>query len=155
VVDGRMTRFEKILIHLEESPWGVVWRGAAGSAIIAAWARVFARTCPEWTIIPFLLFILVLLRVVPMIVRSVVSYSQEAREIWAERRELAKRCDSYQWRKLFWIGLGMALYIICCGEWRPIPLVLTAVCLVSGVLGELVWNKQRVRRDSVLTRPST
>jgi hypothetical protein len=150
-----MTRFEKILIQLDESPWEAIWRGLGGAGIIAVWVRVFSGRSPDWSMIPFVLFMLLLLRVVPMLVRSVVSFSIEAREVWAKRRDLAKRCDSYQWRKLFWIGLGMALYIVCCGEWRPIPLVLTAVCLVSGVLGVLVWNKERVRRDSVLTRPST
>ena len=76
----------------------------------------------DWTLVPFLLLVLLLLRVVPAVVRKVVPFSAELREAWSVRRRTAKLYDSYQWRKLMWIGAGLALYVAVSGQYSACPI---------------------------------
>jgi succinate dehydrogenase hydrophobic anchor subunit len=93
-----------------------------------------------WTAVGFLAVVLVAYRIVPLVFRKALPFEESTRAIWFERRQLAKRFDSYQWRKLFWFGLGMGSFQVF-GGWSSRPqLVLTCVCLVSGVAGLLVWR---------------
>ena len=50
--------------------------------------------------------LLVALRVVPAIARRPFHFGRHAGE-WFTRRRIAKKYDSYQWRKLLWIGIGL------------------------------------------------
>ena len=47
--------------------------------------------------------------------------------LWLERRNIAKQHDSYQWQKLFWIGLGMLPYAFIGGGLRSGELAVTSV----------------------------
>ena len=60
----------------------------------------------------FLLAGLFLLRLVPAALRRLLPFSTETQDVWRERRRLGKRYDSYQWRKLLWIGLGISLNVL-------------------------------------------
>lgn len=51
-----------------------------------------------------------MLRLVPAVLRRIFPFSSEAKDLWFQRRNLGKRYDSYQWQKLFWLGLGMLPY---------------------------------------------
>jgi hypothetical protein len=83
--------------------------------------------------------LLVALRVVPLVLRRVLPFSVEAKQIWAERREIAKRHDSYQCRKLFWIGLGQLLYAVIGDGPKNGELVVTLICMIGGSAGWLFW----------------
>jgi hypothetical protein len=74
--------------------------------------------------------------------RKVFPFSKEVKGIWAERREIAKRYDSYQWRKLIWFGIGMACYVVLSGTWNVVVVALTAFCVVGGGIGVFVWRKR-------------
>jgi hypothetical protein len=87
-----------------------------------------------------LLGILLMLRFLPMVVRGMVSFSDPVQKIWDDRRQAAKRHDSYQWRKLFWIGIGLAAYIALTGQFGATNVSLGAICLVSGAAGVLRWQ---------------
>jgi hypothetical protein len=127
-------------MRVEESPWDAVLRVAIG------WLTypVLAVVCGEDASFRAWLFgflgILFALRVVPAFLRKVLPFSAEAQAAWAARRQLAKRYDSYQWQKLFWIGLGLALYTAYAGGERAAPIVLASACLVSGALGLACWR---------------
>ena len=87
------------------------------------------------------LALLIGLRVGPAVLRKLLPFSDEGKQIWFDRRQLAKRYDSYQWRKLFWVGLGQLLYAavgggLMTGEW-----LLTAVCLIGGGAGLIIWRR--------------
>ena len=75
------------------------------------WLLLLRSEGSGWMLVPFLLLVLLLLRVVLAVVRKVVPFSPELQEAWSERRRMAKLYDSYQWRKMLWIGAGLALYI--------------------------------------------
>jgi hypothetical protein len=63
-----------------------------------------------------------------------------SRQVWAQRRQLAKRYDSYQWRKLFWIGCGLGQYILVSGDFQTPRILVCSVCLVTGALGQIRWR---------------
>ena len=47
--------------------------------------------------------------------------------------------DSYQWQKLFWIGLGLLPYAVIGDGLRNGELVVTSFCLGGGSVGLLFW----------------
>ena len=68
-------------------------------------------------------------------------FSAEAKQIWLDRRQIAKKYDSYQWQKLFWVGLGLLPYALTGGGLKAGEMVLTAICLIGGGAGLLIWRK--------------
>jgi len=70
---------------------------------------------PGWSLACFFLAGLFLLRLVPAILRRLLPFSAETQEVWRERRKLGKRYDSYQLRKLLWIGVGIGLNVLFSG----------------------------------------
>jgi len=112
---------------------------------------VFSRLWDEngsgWVLAPFLVGVLVALRVIPAVVRRLMPFSDAIQAVWGERRQLAKRCDSYQWQKLLWIGLGLALYTVLSGQYHTSRITICSVCLVSGALGLASWRSLAARTD--------
>ncbi|HXD16080.1 MAG TPA: hypothetical protein VN654_03630 [Vicinamibacterales bacterium] len=133
---------DRLFVALDESPSAQVSRLAFGSAVLPLWARLAGDAAPGWTLPLFLLAALATLRVVPLIVRMVIPFTEGTKTIWAERRQLAKRCDSYQWQKLLWIGLGMLGSAIVTGERSAAVALLTAICLASGAAGSIAWRRR-------------
>jgi hypothetical protein len=85
--------------------------------------------------------LLVALRVGPAVLRHVLPFSADAKEIWAVRRNIAKLHDSYQWQKLFWIGLGLLPYAVIGNGLSNGELVVMLFCLIGGSLGLLFWYR--------------
>ena len=85
------------------------------------------------------------MRVVPAVVRHVLPFSVEAKEVWAQRRYIARHHDSYQWQKLFWIGLGLVPYAVIGDGSRNGELVVTLFCLIGGGVGLLLWRRADAR----------
>src|SRR5687768_616983 len=102
-----MRMLEQICLNLDRAPWGGVLRLLVGTIILPIHSFFCRDACPPWTVFLFFLSVLVMLRAGPLVVRKLLPFSKQAQEIWLERRRLAKVYDSYQWQKLFWIGLGM------------------------------------------------
>ena len=90
-----------------------------------------------------LLFVglLIAMRLVPAVLRQIHSFSPEATKIWSQRRQIAKRYDSYQWQKLFWIGLGLSSHAFIGEGLKAGEIVVTAFCLLSGGAGLLLWRR--------------
>ena len=77
----------------------------------------------------------------PALLRHALPFSTEAKTAWSERRQIAKQHDSYQWQKLFWIGLGLLPYAFLSEVPRINEIVLTLFCLIGGMMGLLIWHR--------------
>jgi hypothetical protein len=114
-----------------------------GLAILPAFRALPGGDERAWTFPALFLGMLVALRVVPAILRHVLPLSSEAKTVGAERRQIAKQYDCYQWQKLFWIGLGMLSYAAISGGLSGSVLIVTLICLAGGGAGMLLWWKTR------------
>ena len=115
---------------------------------LPAMSLLWDETRSGWLLIPLLLVILLMLRVVPAAIRRLAPFSDRARTIWVERRQIAKRYDSYQWQKLFWIGVGLALYTVFSHQYLFSRIVVLLACLLSGALGLARWRVVASRTDA-------
>jgi hypothetical protein len=86
--------------------------------------------------------VLIGVRLIPAFIRRMAPFSDEVQAAWARRRQLAKRFDSYQWSKLLWFGVGMALHVFWAGRLSPGTLALVAFCLIGGGLGLWQWRRR-------------
>ena len=141
--------FEKLIVGMDSSPWGAVCRGTIGFLAIPATSWLWGGDRSGWMTVPLLLVILLMLRVVPALLRRLMPFSDTARGVWYERRQLAKRYDSYQWRKLFWIGVGFAFYSMISGRYMTSRIVVSAFCLLSGALGLAMWRAFAPRTNPI------
>jgi hypothetical protein len=139
-VAARIGTIDRFLLKLDDGVFGGVFRVLIGFSILPAMSLLLGNEVSEWTLIPFILAILVLVRVIPAIVRKLVPFSTEVRNVWAARRRIAKRHDSYQWRKLMWIGIGLAMYMVASGQFSPYRIVICAACLLTGATGMARWR---------------
>jgi hypothetical protein len=135
------------MASLDAAPIGVLIRIGLGYLVVPAWSSIIGagRTAAGWSIIPFLFLVLAMVRLVPGLVRRLPLFSDAVRAIWAERRQLARKADSYQWQKLLWIGLGLLAYSLLSHRSFPALTALTCGCLVSGVLGLGFWRQRSLR----------
>jgi hypothetical protein len=143
---------DKLLLSLDEGACGALYRVLIGFTTVPVMRFLLGSDGSDWTLVPFLLFVLLLLRVVPVIVRKVGPFSAELREAWSVRRRKAKLYDSYQWRKLMWIGAGLALYVAVSGQYRPVQIALSMFCLVTGAAAMVRWHA--VASDSKFPKPT-
>src|SRR5437763_1474237 len=102
-----MKLLERFLIGLDTDPWSAMSRVTLGLCIPPVLRSLSGGGDGIWISLVLFLAFLGLLRLVPALLRHALPFSLEAKEIWRERRFIAKRHDSYQWQKLFWIGLGL------------------------------------------------
>jgi hypothetical protein len=138
------------LLRIDTFPWDGVYRTLVGFAIIPAMSRLHIDDHSAWVLLTFLLGALLALRLAPAVVRKLVPFSETMRRAWAERRQLAKRYDSYQWRKLFWIGIGLASYTVISSQFLASRVIVSSICLLSGALGVARWRVM-VRRIGATT----
>jgi hypothetical protein len=136
-----MSLIETISLKLDQLPWGGILRAMLGLVLVPSYAFVSQGRFPAWGILPFFLLMLVALRVAPLVLRKVLPFSGDAKSIWAARRRLAKFYDSYQWQKLFWIGIGFALYLVWVKETDAYKNALVAVCVLGGAAGLWIWRR--------------
>jgi len=143
-----MKFLEPFLIALDSGPWSAIWRVALGLSIPPIFRALSGGGDAVWTALALFIGLLVVLRVVPAVLRRALPFSVEAKEIWAEQRNIAKRHDSYQWQKLFWIGLGLVPYAVIGGGLRNGELVVTLFCLIGGSAGLLFWRRVNAARSA-------
>jgi hypothetical protein len=135
-----LTPFERLAVSVDRAPLDIVYRVAIGFFIAPLSGLLWAGQDWGWRP-PLLLFgILLALRVVPVVARKLIPFSATVQEIWRNRRQLAKRYDSFQWRKLFWIGIGLGLHLAISGHVTTSRMVLVSVCLLSGAAGQARWR---------------
>jgi hypothetical protein len=131
-----------MILALENPPWDSLYRAVIGWFLMPAYLRLAGTDAAHWIIFAFFLAVLAALRVVPGLLRRVLPFSRELKSVWAERRALAKRYDSYQWRKLFGLGLGWLAFLVVAGLAQGVPLLLAVASLVAGALGLAFWHQR-------------
>lgn len=135
--------FERIVVRFDLFPMGALFRGAIGYALVPAFYYFANPRTPDWRILPWFLVVLGGLKVGSAVLRRLFSTPVQA--VWFRRRDIAKRFDSYQWRKLLWFGLGMAVYIVYSGDSDFVLVAMSAAEIVAGCLGEFVWWRTGTR----------
>jgi hypothetical protein len=134
-----------MVLALETPPWDSAYRALIGYGLMPAYFHLPGGNGAAWKLFVFFLAILVALRLVPGILRRVLPFSHGVKTVWADRRTLAKRYDSFQWRKLFGFGLGWFIYLRVSGESWTAARFLAGACLVAGALGLAFWHRQSRR----------
>jgi hypothetical protein len=134
---------EKLLQGLDEGLPGALFRLGVGFATIPAVHRLFGIRDSDLALVLGLFAVLFLLRVFPAIIRKIIPFSQEVQVIWWKRRQLAKRYDSYQWRKLFWIGAGMGIYMVAYRDVSSSHATVSSLCILAGAIGLVRWGVLR------------
>ena len=136
-----MQYLERFLVDLDTGPSSAVSRVALGLCIPPVFRALSGGSDRIWIDLVLFLTLLIGLRVIPAVLRKVLPFSAEAKQIWSDRRQVAKLHDSYQWQKLFWVGLGLLPWAIAGGGLKTGEMVLTATCLVGGGAGLLIWRR--------------
>lgn len=150
-----MTYFETLLVGLDAGLPARLFRVVVGFALSPALLWIRGDHESDWALVPFLLSVLLLFRLVPIFVRRLLPTSEAARRTWAARRQLAKRYDSYQWQKLFWIGVGLGLHIAVSGNPSPARLMVASFCLLAGGCGIVRWRAVGQQHSMVLPAEQT
>lgn len=138
-----MGPLERFLTKLDDWPFSAVWRVAFGLALPPLFTAIAPSRHAVWAYLAFFVGVLLALRVVPALLRHILPVSAEAKEIWRERRFIAKEYDSYQWQKLFWIGLGMLPHAFTSDGLGRAGLVLESISLIGGAAGVFFWHKNQ------------
>jgi hypothetical protein len=136
-----MRPLEKFLLSIDNPPLNAVSRAILGFVLGSVFRAFSGHPDESWIVVGMFFGSLLALRIGPAVARRVLPFSPEARHLWAERRSLSKQYDSYQWQKLFWIGLGMLPYSVIDGGPRIGALAVTAFCLIGGCAGLVVWRR--------------
>ena len=105
-----MKHLERFLVDLDSGPSSAVSRVALGLCIPPLFRALSGDADRIWIDLALFLALLIGLRVGPAVLRKLLPFSTEAKQIWLDRRQIAKKHDSYQWQKLLWVGLGMLPY---------------------------------------------
>jgi len=135
-----MRFLERLLFFFERPPWPDAFRIMFGYFLGASWSRLRDNT-PSWSVFPYFLMMLIALRLAPAIVRRLVPFGAQLQATWFEKRQLAKRFDSYQWRKLIWLGVGLTIYVLLSGQLVGHVIIVTVICLLSGASGLWMWER--------------
>src|SRR5262249_55486470 len=97
---------QDFLAKIDVGPAGALLRIVLGAAF--AWLVVTLHsTAPAWLAVLLFLGMLFLIKIGAGVLRAAIPAPPTVKAQWARRRDLARKFDSYQWRKLLWFGLGM------------------------------------------------
>ena len=132
--------FEQVLRRIDAPPFQPLYQAIIGFLVVPAFARSIGGGV-DWRLVPFFLAVLAAVRIVPAVLRHMLPWPADVKAHWFRQRALAKRHDSYQWRKLLWFGLGIAAYVALFDRGGRVEQALALICLVSGALGLLVWRR--------------
>jgi hypothetical protein len=138
-----MRFIERFLLGLDSGPWSAVSRVVLGFLIPPVFRALSGGRDQVWISLALLAGLLIGLRVIPALLRAVLPFSGDTKSIWFQRRQVAKLHDSYQWQKLFWIGLGLLAFAVAGDGLRTGEQVVTLICLVGGAAGLLLWRRSK------------
>ena len=132
---------ERVVLRLDEFPWSALLRAGIGFVMLVLFSSFFGRAYDGWDLILWVLGVLLALRLIPAMARHFFSFSPATKAVWSERRQLAKRFDSYQWQKMFWLGVGFASYMVTSGKLGVLGWEVTVSALISGAVGIVMWRR--------------
>jgi hypothetical protein len=130
----------KAALSLDVGALGAAHRVLAGFLAIPLLTR-FTGPQPSFLILSAcLLGMLAAVRAAALVGRQALPFSKTVRAIWFDRRQVAKTHDSYQWKKLFWVGLGLFGYLAWSGEFLVEQVLVASLFLLAGLLGMIRWR---------------
>jgi len=135
---------EELMISLTTQPWCAIYLVPTGFVVFPIFCLLFGETGAVWELATVFCGVLLVVRFGTAIVRRFLPISDNVRQGWYRNRVIAKRYDSYQWQKLFWVGLGIFAYAVGWGGLRPAPMALAAACMIVGGIAAAVWRKTRL-----------
>lgn len=141
---------ERILWRLEKPPWSSLYRILIGLALWPTYSTLFGGRDSAAHLLCFLLAILALLRLVPAVLRRVLPFSSESQSYWRALRQQAKNDDSYQWQKLFWIGLGLLAHAFIVRFQYRAEITLALISLTAGLFGLICWRTKKAADQRAL-----
>jgi hypothetical protein len=144
-----MRLLENILMRIEQRPWGAIYRVVIGICFLEAFCLMYGADGPPAALVIFFLATLGSLRAVPALLRWLLPFSAEAKIVWRRRRMLAKRYDSFQWQKLFWIGLGIGFDVVLTARYKTSLVGLAVACVALGFVGLAIWRCRQVADKSI------
>jgi hypothetical protein len=133
--------FEKLLLQIERQPFAAAYRVAIGFLMVPLYQKLIENNSSATLFVIYFLGVLLLIRLVPFVIRKVLPFSREIQALWFSRRNLGKEYDSFQWRKLFWIGLGMAIYMVAYADRENAHSILAAICIGGGAAAQWIWRR--------------
>jgi len=136
----RMTTLDKILVSIDRRPFDAALRSFVGILVIPILSLLRQDVRSGSSLIIGLLVLMLSLRIVPVFVRKVLPLSPEVNAIWSERRQIAKRYDSFQWQKLFFTGMGLTCYMLISRELFTSTISVSGFCLLFGAIGMARWS---------------
>jgi hypothetical protein len=147
-------RVGQLLVGVDAFPGTILLRAVLGYLVVPAWSAITRGRYSDWTLLPFFLGVLIAVRFVPIVLRRALPFEKAALNVWLERRQVAKRYDSYQWQKLLWVAFGLIGYSVSTGVRSGALLVVTAFCLLSGAVGFAMWEmlRRRMNKDGMSVR---
>lgn len=134
---------EKVLVNLDTGVAGAALRIVLGVLLVPVLEVLRPEPTP-WAVVGSLLAMLFAVKVVAAVARRVVPATNLVRSHWEWRRNLARYYDSYQWRKLLWIGTGLLIGGAVGKPGTTIQWILGAVCVIAGGIAEILWRRQRL-----------
>ena len=138
-----LSSLESLLGKATQPPWFGFYLIPTGYLVVPAFHTTFGPAGPAWALVAVLLCLLLGLRVGAALLRRRLPVPRTVANAWTQNRILAKRYDSYQWQKLFWIGVGILIYALPLAGSQVTPIGLAFTCLASGGLGVLRWCSMR------------
>jgi hypothetical protein len=147
-----LTTSERVLVSLDAFPLGALMRVVIGYATLVTWQFVRDGIAAEWQVALWFVAVLLAIRLVPAMLRKILPLPSGAVAVWVYRRRLAKLADSYQWRKLFWLGVGMTAYVASAESPSRWEIGLAVAAVVSGAFAEWVWRRRWAGQWQLATR---
>lgn len=139
---------EKLLLQIERQPLAALYRMAIGFLLLLIYQK-FVGSNLSTVFLLYFVSVLLAIRVVPLVIRKVLPFSRELQLLWFSRRNLGKEYDSFQWRKLFWIGLGMAAYVVAYGDRTSTHLFVAEICIIGGAVAHLIWRRVPAAKQTI------
>jgi uncharacterized membrane protein YfcA len=130
---------ERLLTNADVGVLGAALRIVMGFLLLPA-VSLMGEPRP-WVAVAALLAMLFSLKAVAAVLRRFVPATARVRSLWAWRRGLARHYDSYQWRKLVWIGVGLLLGALVGRPGGSLQWGLATACLLAGGVGEVFWRR--------------
>jgi hypothetical protein len=134
------TRAQKLLLAIDAFPLDALWRIAAGFAVFPLADLFFGKKDSVGSSLGGLLGVLLLIRLLPLVIRKSIPFSMAVAQTWRERRGTAKNYDSYQWKKMLWVGIGMLSYIAVSDLFWVGRISIASACVLLGGIGMLRWR---------------
>ena len=131
---------DKVLIKLDVGVPGALLRIALGLLLGASLEAVHPGA-GLWSTSAWLLAALFAVKVIAAAARRFVPASAVVRSHWEWRRNLARYHDSYQWRKLVWLGVGLMIGGTIGWPETQAQFGLGGVCFAAGAVAEVLWRR--------------